>query len=160
VPHVTPGPGSPALDAHLGRQRLPDDQQARSQDEHTGPGEKQEDSAPVGESGELAAEEGTHDSGQSGQHRQPRLVADQAATGVQVPVGGVGDHDPYATRKPLHEGLDRAAGGAQGRGSHVGGYAHEQRSATTETVRQRTRDQLPQQPRPRSSTSSTPERQT
>ncbi len=74
------GPGSPALDAHLGRQRLPDDQQAGSQDEHTGPGEKQEDTAPVGESGELAAEEGTHD---SGQHRQPRLVADQAATDVR-----------------------------------------------------------------------------
>jgi hypothetical protein len=58
VPHVTPGSGSPALDAHLGRQRLLDDQQAGSQDEHTGPGEKQEDTAPVGESGELAAEGG------------------------------------------------------------------------------------------------------
>src|SRR3954447_19553511 len=51
---------------------------------------------------QLPADQGADDGGQAAEPGQPPVVAQQRSAGVEVPAGGLGDHDP----PPAGEALD------------------------------------------------------
>ena len=119
-------------------------EQACEQDPGADRREEEEQAPPVGDGGELPAEQRTDDRGEAAEHGQPPVEADQRAAGVQVAAGGLGDHDADAAGQPLHEPgddqhLDGRADRAQHRGDHVGDDPDQQDAAATEPVRQRAR---------------------
>ena len=84
-------------------------------------GEEDEQSAPVGERVEQAAEERADDRREPADDRQSPVEADQRPAGVDVTAGGLGDDDPDTTGESLHEprrdqqlhrGTDRAERGS------------------------------------------------
>jgi hypothetical protein len=128
-------------------QRLAEDEQAGEQDQRADGREEDEEAAPVGDGGELPAEDRADDRGQPGDHGQAAVVPHELAARVEVTARRLGDHDAHPAGQALHETRrdQRGDGGAertQRRGDDVGDDTDQQRPATAEAVGDRTGDDL------------------
>ena len=103
---VAAGLRQAAWRAPVGLQRFGELQGDGEQDGAADSREEEEQSAPVGDRREQAAEERAGDCGQAAQHRQAPEEADQRGTRVEVAARGLGDHEPDAAGHALHEAGD------------------------------------------------------
>lgn len=111
-------------------------------------GEEEEQAAPVGDAGELAADDRPDDRRESAEDGEAPVVTDERAALVDVATGGLGDDDADRSREALHEPgederLDRGADRTESGCRDVRADADEERPAAAEPVGQRPGDQLP-----------------
>ena len=110
-------------------------------------GEEDEQSPPVGDRVEDAAQQRADDRGEPADDGESPVEPDQRAAGVDVTACGLGDDDSDTAGEALHEPrrdqqLDGRADRAERGREDVRDDADEQDAAPPEPVRQRTRDQL------------------
>lgn len=136
LPELTGGPLVP-------RQRLAEEDHGGDKDRGAGRREQEEQAAPVGDGGELPAEHGPDDRGETADHGQAAVVPHERAAGVEIAARGLRDHDADRAGEPLCEAggdqcLDAGTDRAQHRGDDVRGDTDQQRASAAEPVRKRT----------------------